>query len=138
MEVISQPDSATRRISIASAKSGVGMDRVLARKKLPPRGLAIAAVFAVVFISVGWYLYDQASGRSLVIENSRVVISPVTEGLFEDFIPIRARVTPKKTVFLDIIEGGQVEQRLIDDGAMHALEQILTIAQALSNLGRCW
>ena len=67
---------------------------------------------------IGWYLYDRASGRSLVIENSRVVISPVTEGLFEDFIPIRSRVTPKKTVYLDIIDGGQVEQRLIDDGAM--------------------
>ena len=94
------------------------MDRALAKKKLPPRSLAIAAVLVTSVAVIGWYLYDQSSGRSLVIENSRVVISPVTEGLFEDFIPIRSRVTPKKTVYLDIIEGGQVEQRLIDDGAM--------------------
>ena len=118
MEVISQTDSAARRRSVANAKSGVGMDRVIVKKKLPPKNLAIAAIVVTMAVVIGWYLYNQTSGRSLVIENSRVVISPVTEGLFEDFIPIRSRVTPKKTVYLDIIEGGQVEQRLVDDGAM--------------------
>ena len=46
------------------------------------------------------------------------MISPVISGLFEDFIPMRGRVTPLKTVYLDVIEGGQVEQKLIEDGAM--------------------
>ncbi|TDJ31398.1 MAG: efflux RND transporter periplasmic adaptor subunit [Gammaproteobacteria bacterium] len=118
MEAISQTDSAARRRSVTNAKSGVGMDRIIAKKKLPPKNLAIAAIVVTMAVVIGWYLYNQSSGRSLVIENSRVVISPVTEGLFEDFIPIRSRVTPKKTVYLDIIEGGQVEQRLVDDGAM--------------------
>ncbi len=115
MELINQTDN---RATIANAKSGVGMDRAIAKKKLPSRSLATATALVTIAALIGWYLIDQAGGRSLVIENSRVVISPVTEGLFEDFIPIRTRVTPRKTVFLDIIEGGQVEQRLVDDGAM--------------------
>ncbi len=118
MELINQTDKVTSRLTVANAKSGVGMDRAIAKKKLPPRRLATAVALVTIAALIGWYLFEQAGGRSLVIENSRVVISPVTEGLFEDFIPIRTRVTPRKTVFLDIIEGGQVEQRLVDDGAM--------------------
>ncbi|MCZ6616866.1 MAG: biotin/lipoyl-binding protein, partial [Gammaproteobacteria bacterium] len=118
MKVISQPDNVTRRTSLANDKSGVAMDRVLTKKRLPLGKLTTIAAFFAAAALIGWYLFDQTGGRSLVIENSRVVISPVTEGLFEDFIPIRSRVTPRSTVFLDIIDGGQVEQRLIDDGAM--------------------
>ena len=47
-----------------------------------------------------------------------MVISPVVRGTFDDFIPIRGRVTPLQTVYLDVIEGGQVEQRYVDDGAL--------------------
>ena len=93
------------------------MDRPVTTKRLPLKTLGIVAVLVVISATIGWYYFDQTSGRSLVIENNRLVITPVTEGLFEDFIPIRARVTPKKTVYLDVIEGGQVKERLIEDGA---------------------
>lgn len=117
MEMISQSGSA-RPISVASDKSGVSMDRAIEKKKLPLKNVAVVAALVAIAAALAWYLVGMASGRSLVIENSRLVISPVTSGLFEDFIPIRGRVTPKKTVYLDVIEGGQVEQRLIEDGAM--------------------
>ena len=63
-------------------------------------------------------MFDRSGSRSLVIADSKVMVAPVSEGLFEDYIPIRGRVTPRKTVYLDVIEGGQVEERLVDDGAM--------------------
>jgi HlyD family secretion protein len=118
MEVISQSNNTGRPVSIANPKSGVGMDRKIEKKKLPLKNLAIGSGIALLAAILGIYLVDQGSGRSLVIDNNRIVISPVTRGLFEDFIPIRGRVTPKKTVYLDMIEGGQVDQKLIEDGAM--------------------
>ena len=46
-------------------------------------------------------------GRTLMIfTSSDGGESDVTSGVFEDFIPIRGRVTPRKTVYLDVIEGG--------------------------------
>ena len=59
----------------------------------------------------------KSTGKVLSVDNSRVVISKVTSGVFEDFIPIRGRVTPAKTVYLDAIEGGRVEKILVEDGA---------------------
>lgn len=123
MQVINQSNHSDnpvsgRPVSVASALSGAGMDRKIEKKKYPLKNLAIGGGLTVLVVLLGFYLVDQGSGRTLVIDNNRIVISPVTRGLFEDFIPIRGRVTPKKTVYLDMIEGGQVDQKLIEDGAM--------------------
>jgi HlyD family secretion protein len=100
----------------AQSISGAGMDRAL--KKNRPYGpwLAISAALAIIAFLI-WIFFFQSSERSLVVNNNRILISPVVEGTFEDFIPVRGRVTPRKTVFLDLIEGGQVKQRLVEDGA---------------------
>jgi HlyD family secretion protein len=103
------------------------MDRPIEKRGLPLKPILLVALFSAVAAVIGWFIVDQGSGRSLVVENSRLVISPVTEGLFEDFIPIRGRVTPRKTVYLDVIEGGQVEKRLVDDGAMVKVGELLVI-----------
>jgi HlyD family secretion protein len=107
-----------RGISTSANKSGVAMDRIIEKKSLPVKALTIIGLLVLSAVLIGLYLWDQANARSFVIENSRVVVSPVVQGTFDDFIPIRGRVTPRKTVYLDVIEGGQVEQRLVDDGAI--------------------
>jgi HlyD family secretion protein len=114
-------DSTTQQpvsVDISNAKSGVGMDRVIEKKSLPVKAVGVVATLVLVAGLVGLYLWDQANTRSFSIENSRVVVSTVVLGTFDDFIPIRGRVTPLKTVYLDVIEGGQVERRYVDDGAM--------------------
>ncbi len=98
--------------------SGVGMDRPIERRRFTAVQLAAGVAALAITVLVAWLLLSADGVRSLTIENTRLVISPVTAGIFEDYIPIRGRVTPLKTVYLDMIEGGQVESRLIDDGAM--------------------
>jgi len=98
--------------------SGEGMDRVIEKRRWPLKTAAVAAVAVVVLSGFAAYLVDLSGARSFTLEGSRVVISPVVRGTFDDFIPIRGRVTPLQTVYLDVIEGGQVEQRYVDDGAL--------------------
>ena len=43
---------------------------------------------------------------------------PRPSASFEDFIPLRGRLVPRSTVYLDAIEGGRVEEVLIEDGAI--------------------
>jgi HlyD family secretion protein len=98
--------------------SGQGMDRVVA-KKLPYSkkiGLAAAVILACLF---SWWLAGMLlGGRSLSVNAQRIVVSPVTVGTFEDFIPLRGRLVPSSTVYLDAIEGGRVEAVLVEDGAL--------------------
>jgi HlyD family secretion protein len=51
------------------------------------------------------------------MDAERLVISTVTPGSFHDYIPITGNVQPRETVFLDAIDGGQVLQLLVEEGA---------------------
>ena len=100
------------------AVSGSGMDRRVEKKKKPWKTVGIAAGAVGLVALIASVVMDASGGRSFKVNEGRIVISEVTEGTFEDFIPIRGRVTPLKTVFLDAIEGGRVERVLVEDGAM--------------------
>jgi len=98
--------------------SGQGMDRVVEKRVPLARkiGYGVTAVLALVFI--WWVVGMLLGGRSLSVNSQRIVVSPVTVGTFEDFIPLRGRLVPRSTVYLDAIEGGRVEQVLVEDGAL--------------------
>ena len=99
-------------------QSGVAMDRVIPKRRIPYKLIGSFGGVIVAGLLVGLYVWDNTNGRAFTLEGSRVVVSPVVQGTFDDFIPIRGRVTPRKTVYLDVIEGGQVERRYVEDGAL--------------------
>jgi HlyD family secretion protein len=108
------------------ALSGGGMDRVVEAKGLPQRvklGLGAAAIIAA---ATGFYMMaPDASSQTIAAE--RVTVSTVERGRFDDFLPLRARVTPLVTVFLDAVEGGRVEKVLVEDGSMVRQGQLLAV-----------
>jgi HlyD family secretion protein len=98
--------------------SGAGMDRRV-EKKTSRKKLVIYAVVGAAVVAFAWWFVDTiAGGRSLTVNSQRIAISPVTTGMYEDFIPLRGRLVPSSTVFLDAIEGGRVEQVLVEDGTI--------------------
>jgi len=94
------------------------MDRVVAKKMPLGRmvGYGVGAVVAALFIY--WLVGMLLGGRSLSVNSQRIFVSDVTVGTFEDFIPLRGRLVPRSTVYLDAIEGGRVEEVLIEDGTI--------------------
>ncbi|WP_020401343.1 efflux RND transporter periplasmic adaptor subunit [Kordiimonas gwangyangensis] len=113
---VSMHGGATR--TPGGAVTGSGMDRRVEKKKQPWKKIGIAAGAVGLVALIASVVMDASSGRSFKVNEGRIVVSEVSEGTFEDFIPIRGRVTPLKTVFLDAIEGGRVERVLVEDGAM--------------------
>ena len=102
--------------AVSSIVSGAGMDREISTSaKAKSKWLVIIAIVISLIIAV-YFIADKSSGNSLSVEQNRIAISTVTSGVFEDFIPLRGRVTPAKTVFLDAVEGGRIERILVEDG----------------------
>lgn len=98
--------------------SGQGMDRIV-EKRTPWTRKAGYAAAALVAIAIAFWLADLlAGGRTLSVNSQRIKVSAVTVGTFEDFIPLRGRLVPSSTVFLDAIEGGRVEEILVEDGVI--------------------
>ncbi|MGV8092180.1 MAG: efflux RND transporter periplasmic adaptor subunit [Mangrovibacterium sp.] len=51
-------------------------------------------------------------------EKDKLTISTVEDGLFNDYITVIGQVEPISTIYLDAIEGGRVEERLIEEGSI--------------------
>lgn len=112
--------------SQSGANSGGGMDRVIEKRTLPKRlKYALGGVAALTILG-GLYAV-MPDGQSQTIPAERVMISTVTESEFEDTLPLRARVTPLVSVYLDAIEGGRVERVLVEDGAAVEKGQLLAV-----------
>lgn len=104
------------RVSI----SGQGMDRVVGKKTGPGRKLALGASVIAVLLVGAWFASVLLGGRSLSVKTGRIIVSEVSVGTFEDFIPLRGRLVPRSSVYLDAIEGGRVEAVLVEDGTVVA------------------
>lgn len=108
----------------AKAHSGSGMDRVVERRKFP-LAAKIGAGLAALLLLVALFYYFAPRANSQAVASDRIAVSTVSKGQFDDFLPLRARVTPLLTVFLDAVEGGRVEKIMVEDGTMVRKGQLL-------------
>ena len=112
--------------SPSRAQSGGAMDKVVESKGLSRNmKIAIGAAGALVLILLFWFFAPTASSQSIPAD--RVTVSTVERGRFDDFLPLRARVEPALTVYLDAVEGGRVEKVMVEDGAMVQQGQLLAV-----------
>ncbi|HUX61550.1 MAG TPA: HlyD family efflux transporter periplasmic adaptor subunit, partial [Ignavibacteriaceae bacterium] len=72
-----------------------------------------AAILLILIISI---LVD--TGSKLNVEADKITISTVSEGDFQEFIPVAGNVLPQTTYYLDAILGGNVQQKFVEEGAM--------------------
>ncbi len=93
------------------------MDRVR-EKKVWNRKRILIIVTIVFVLGLILLTYFSMTGKSKVNASSQTLtISVVTKGNFQEFIPINGNVLPITTIYLDVIVGGRVEEKLVEDGA---------------------
>lgn len=94
------------------------MDRVLAKKRWSKkRILTIAGVLGVVTLAAASYYFTSGKSR-LNVDMERITISEVKSGPFQETIPVNGVVLPITSIYLDAVEGGRVEEKYVDDGAV--------------------
>jgi HlyD family secretion protein len=94
------------------------MDRVIQKKKWTTTkllyiggGLALAGLIAFSILST--------TGKSkLNVDNQKITVSEVKKAAFQENIPINGIVLPITTIYLDAVEGGRVEEKFVEDGAI--------------------
>ena len=99
------------------------MDQVIQKKKwTTKRLLTIASVLGILGL-IGWS-YTMTSGKSrLNVDTERITTSVIKKGAFQETIPVNGTVLPQTTIYLDALEGGRVEQKYVEDGAMMKRDQ---------------
>ncbi|PWI30048.1 efflux transporter periplasmic adaptor subunit [Flavobacteriaceae bacterium LYZ1037] len=74
-------------------------------------GLALIALIVFVIIST-------SGGSKLNVEKERISINTVSNNVFQENIPVNGIVLPITTIYLDALEGGRVEEKFVEDGAI--------------------
>jgi HlyD family secretion protein len=94
------------------------MDRAIEKKTwTTKRILTIIGSLGIVGLIAGSY-YASTGNRKLNVDTERITISEIKQGTFQEFIPVNGVVLPLTTIYLDAIEGGRVEEKFVEDGAM--------------------
>lgn len=102
----------------ADAPELSAMDRAVHPRRFTPTRIA-AVVLLLIVLAAGAYGYARYGlQRSLSVSTERLRISTVSTSPFRDYVPVTGNISPKDTVFLDTVEGGQVTEVLVEDGSI--------------------
>ncbi len=94
------------------------MDIQLEKKKgLRPKHYGYIAL-GILLLFVGYQLLFSSSVSTFRTEKDKLSIADVSQGKFDDYITINGNVAPIATIYMDAYEGGRVEEKLIEEGAM--------------------
>lgn len=96
-----------------------GMDRQIKRPRWTRRRGLIVIGAAAGCVLAGWAAVSLIGAKSSVrVPAAGVTIDTVQSGVFHDQAVLRAKAAPKDVIYLDALEGGQVERVLAHAGDM--------------------
>lgn len=92
------------------------MDKKISRSSRRPYWLAALSLLLIpAFLLLG--RWQANAGVQLMLPLSSVSTAVVQQQSLQESIALRATVFPQQTIYLDVIEGGRVEQRLVEQGS---------------------
>jgi HlyD family secretion protein len=95
------------------------MDRKIEKKKtiFSKRNIVIAigSIFGVLIL---YNILFAENSSKLNVEKEKITIETIEKDRFKDYIAVIGTVEPLKTIYLDAVEGGRVENILIEEGNM--------------------
>lgn len=96
-----------------------GMDRKIEKKnKLFSKRNIWIFVGSIVFLFVFYTLVFGDKSSKLNVETEKISIAEIKKDVFQDYIAVIGTVEPIQTIYLDAIEGGRVEEILLEEGSM--------------------
>ena len=96
----------------------MGMDKKIEKKGWPWWRIALLVLIVAPAAYLIPKLYDSAGRSRLNVQVDRLLTDTIHRGVFKEYIPLFGVVEPIKTVYIDAVEGGRVEEIFVEDGSM--------------------
>ena len=94
------------------------MDIPIKKKRFTPQKIAMITGVTLLVGLIVFVLLSSSGSTRLNVEKERISINTVKKGIFQENIPVNGVVMPITTIYLDALEGGRVEEKFVEDGAM--------------------
>ena len=109
----------------------MGMDRKIEKKKFSAGKIAAVAAVVVVGLVVIYNIFFLDTRSSETVNRDQVFIHEVSEDTFQEFIEVSGSVQPIRSNILDAVEGGVVQEILVESGEMvEAGDTLLTLSNS--------
>ena len=92
------------------------MDTKINQKNKKYKRLGIIAVTTIILGGSSFYLMNRP--RTLTVSTNELMIKDVSEDYFEDFVVFQAQIEPINSIFINVIEGGSVQEIFVENGEM--------------------
>jgi len=99
------------------------MDRVIEKKTWTTKRILTIGGIAAIVLLIAAAIYFTSGKSRLNVDTERITISEIKKGPFQEFIPVNGTVLPLTTIYLDALEGGRVEEKFVEDGAIMKKDQ---------------
>jgi HlyD family secretion protein len=94
------------------------MDVPIEKKKFTKSKLLMIGGGALIVLLILFVIISSSGNSKLNVEKERLSINEARSGIFQENIPVNGVVMPISTIYLDAIEGGRVEEKYVEDGAI--------------------
>lgn len=94
------------------------MDIPLKKKRFTTSRLLLIGGAVLLVALIVFVLISSTGNSKLNVETERISINTVKNGVFQENIPVNGVVLPITTIYLDALEGGRVEEKYVEDGAI--------------------
>jgi len=92
------------------------MDRVIEKKSRTPKQLILIGAGALVAVVLVWQILGRVGSSRLKVDTTRITVGAVEKGQFREYFPFDGTVQPEEFQYLDIEQGGRVEEILVEGG----------------------
>ena len=99
------------------------MDRVIEKKTWTTKRILTIGGIAALAALIAAAIYFTSGKSRLNVDTERITIQEIKKGPFQEFIPVNGTVLPLTTIYLDALEGGRVEEKFVEDGAIMKKDQ---------------
>jgi HlyD family secretion protein len=99
-------------------KSKITMDRIIEKKKWTPGKIAMIGGVVVLAALIVFVIVSTSGKSKLNVDAERMTIAAAKNATFREFIPVTGIVQPISTIYLDLQEGGRVEEIFVEDGTV--------------------
>ena len=103
-----------------------GMDRKIEKKfKFFSKKTLWISLGAIAILFVAFKLIFGDKSSKLNVETDKITIAEITNDVFQDYIAVIGTVEPIRTIYIDAIESGRVEEILLEEGSMLKKDDII-------------
>ncbi|WBL25766.1 efflux RND transporter periplasmic adaptor subunit [Zunongwangia sp. HGR-M22] len=94
------------------------MDIPIEKKRFTLKRIAMIIGVILLIGLIVFVLLSSSGSTRLNVEKERISINTVKKDIFQENIPVNGVVMPITTIYLDALEGGRVEEKFVEDGAI--------------------